>query len=250
MATRTSPWVWVALGVLATLGLLAFLLFVAGARLDAATAGLVVAAATLVYCLRSLFQVVRVLAQPDLQRELDPAIEGVAGVVVAEQERELREERRRLLRAIHELEFDFQMGKLSEGDYRSVRQGYELRAIEVIRALETETHLHPDLVAELREGGLLDEGELERVGGEATDAAHPGEITTEVEPSTTTPSAPRETVASDASDSDPGLTDASQAPAGVEATPAAESKQVCAQCSGANDLDARFCKHCGRELAA
>jgi hypothetical protein len=60
---------------------------------------------------------------------------------------ELRDEKRRLLRAIKELEFDFGMGKLSKGDFDNVIATYRLRAIEVMRALEGGATLHPELAS-------------------------------------------------------------------------------------------------------
>lgn len=140
-------------GVLGLLGLFAFLSFVAGARPDAATIGLVVAAGALLWCLRSLFQMARVLSQPDLTLEFDHEAS-----LFAEGRRELREERRRLLRAIKELEFDHQIGKLSDADYREVRAQYELKVVDVMRRLEAEPSLHPSLQQELLERGLLDDG--------------------------------------------------------------------------------------------
>ena len=53
--------------------------------------------------------------------------------------------RRRLLRAINELKFDHEMGKLSSADYDQVRKGFELRAIEVMRQLDAGQRLHPEL---------------------------------------------------------------------------------------------------------
>lgn len=120
-----------------------------GGRLESATWGLVVAAGAMVFALRSLYRMATALARPPVEAVLDELdVAAYAG------RRELREERRRLLRAINELQFDYEMGKLSEEDYRKVRQGYELQAVEVIRALDAEAALHPALAEELRRRGL------------------------------------------------------------------------------------------------
>jgi predicted transcriptional regulator len=125
-----------------------------GGRVDAATWGLVVAAAAMVFALRSLYRMATALARPPVEAVLDELdVAAYAG------RRELREERRRLLRAINELQFDYEMGKLSSEDYRKVRQGYELQAVEVIRALDAESELHPRLAEELRRRGLVTEAE-------------------------------------------------------------------------------------------
>jgi predicted transcriptional regulator len=139
-----------------------------GGRLEAATWGLVVAAGAMVLALRSLYGMATALARPPVEAVLDEvAVAAYAG------RRELREERRRLLRAINELQFDYEMGKLSDDDYRKVRQGYELQAVEVIRALDAESALHPALAAELRRRGLAEEP------GAAQGVATPASATSE-----------------------------------------------------------------------
>lgn len=137
-------------GAVAAAGILVGTIVALGGRIEAATWGLVVAAAAMVFALRSLYRMATALARPPVEAVLDELdVAAYAG------RRELREERRRLLRAINELQFDYEMGKLSEADYRKVRQGYELQAVEVIRALDAEAELHPALAEELRRRGLV-----------------------------------------------------------------------------------------------
>ncbi|MCA9706014.1 MAG: hypothetical protein KDK70_09225 [Myxococcales bacterium] len=120
-----------------------------GGRVEAATWGLVVAAAALVFTLHALYRMATVLSRPAVEVVIDQDDLGaLAGV------RELREERRRVLRAINELQFDYEMGKLSQEDYEKVRQGYQLRAVEVMRALDDRPALHPALEAELQRRGV------------------------------------------------------------------------------------------------
>lgn len=139
---------------------------VMGGRVDeAATWGLVVAAGAMVFALRALYAMAMALARPPVETTLEQEdVAGSAGV------RELREDRRRVLRAINELRFDYEMGKLSDEDYRKVREGYELRAVEVMRALEAEKSLHPALRIELERRGVavpeLEEDDTSE-GGEA-----------------------------------------------------------------------------------
>lgn len=137
-------------GAVAAAGILVGTVVALGGRIEAATWGLVVAAAAMVFALRSLYRMALALARPPVEAVLDELdVAAYAG------RRELREERRRLLRAINELQFDYEMGKLSDDDYRKVRQGYELQAVEVIRALDAEAELHPALAEELRRRGLV-----------------------------------------------------------------------------------------------
>lgn len=182
--------------LLGAAGLFAYLVWVGHARVGADTISLVAVSGALLLCLRAMFRIVQALGRPDVQTIVETATDlGIAS------DRELREEKRRLLRAINELKFDHEMGKLSKADYDTVREGYELRAIEVMRALDAGATLHPELAARLG-----------RPSAEAKDEAE-------------APSAPDE----------------------AKADPAAHK---CASCSGVNDVDAKFCKHCGKELAA
>lgn len=128
--------------VTVALVMVGFLLVLAGAAVfgpvDDATVALAACGAALVYALRRLFALVRALSRPDALAQVG---RGAGRFTQAE----LRDEKRRLLRAIKELEFDFGMGKLSQQDYDAVIGTYRLRAIEVMRALEGEGELHPEL---------------------------------------------------------------------------------------------------------
>lgn len=185
---------------LAVLAVLLALVF--EAEIGSATVGLTVAGGALVLCLHSLYHMVQALSRPSLETVVDREAE-----LAMSGKRALREERRRVLRAINELEFDHAMGKLSEEDYRKVREGYELRAIEVMRALDAEPSLDAELTRELRRRGLMEGG-----------APEPSEAEPAAEP---TP--------------------------GSEPAPRSEERR-CSACEGENDLDARFCKHCGGRL--
>ncbi len=210
----------------AALGL--FLVVVAGARPEVPTLGLLLVGLALVGCLRALHRIVGALVRDDLAVVVDTASEyGGAS------QRELREERRRLLRAINELRFDHEMGKLSQVDYDAVRQGYELRAIEVMRQLEGGESLHPELAARL---------------GLATPAA----ADPKTDPADSTAEAAADPIAVTKADPDDGVnaSDAG-APSDPPSIPEDDvTSRACAACDGINDADARFCKHCGKELAA
>ncbi len=218
---------WAAVSLLGALGLAAFLLFVAGATPDAATAGLVVGAGALVFSLATMFRMVQALAKPG--QTLGTNERDLAGV----NRGQLREEKRRLLRAINELTFDFEMGKLSEADYKDVRQAYELRAVEVMRELDGAKRAHPEVTALLEERGLHVPVSEDGVGEDAPPKV--GDLEAKND------------------------SDAEVAEVGVEAkaddeptagTVDAESTLMCGSCGNPNDADAKFCKHCGKELSA
>ena len=219
---------WAAIGVLGLLGFTAFLSFAAGARLDSATVGLVVAAGMLVFSLATLFRMVQALARPG--RTLAPKARELAGA----DRSQLREEKRRLLRAINELKFDFEMGKLSETDFNDVKQTYELRAVEVMRRLDGTTKVHPEVFALLEDRGLADvlPAEAKKDEPEAK----------KDEP---------EADASDASEADDDAGAGDEDSASEQPSPDEVATTVtCPACDGENDRDAKFCKHCGKEISA
>lgn len=144
---------------------LAILVLGFGARLDAPTIALAVVAAALVYALGQLYAMVWALSRPDRVAQVGQA----AGSFT---QAELRDEKRRLLRAIKELEFDFGMGKLSKGDFDNVIATYRLRAIEVMRALEGGATLHPELAKLLAEREAARTAPAEMTGA-AVDADRP-----------------------------------------------------------------------------
>ncbi|MCA9660617.1 MAG: zinc ribbon domain-containing protein [Myxococcales bacterium] len=160
--------------ILGGAALFVVLVVLGGANVEPPTVGLALAGVMLLYALRRLYVVAATLGRPEGSIEV-----GIGGASKAE----LRDEKRRLLRALKELEFDYGMGKLSKGDYESVSATYKMRAIEVMRALDGNADLHPEVVALL--GGApaeaatasdgKDDGEAE-VAGESAEAAAAGGV--------------------------------------------------------------------------
>ncbi len=135
---------WLLIGftlVLAVLVVAVLVVFV-GADLDAPTIGLAVACAAMIGALRGMWGIYAALARPtaellvaEVEAEASEASSNLA---------ELREEKRRALRAIKELEFDHAMGKLNDEDFKRIGDSYRLRAIEVMRKLDDDRgDLHP-----------------------------------------------------------------------------------------------------------
>jgi hypothetical protein len=200
-------------GVVVVLGVVFAAALMSGARVSSATMGLLAATGALLLSLRALYRLAGALTRPGIETVLDQeALLGVAS------QRELREEKRRLVRALNELTFDHEMGKLSAADYEAVKERYQLQAVEVMRALENDRDLHPDLAAE-----------LSRLAGQ-------GDAEPEAEPS------PEPSPATD-SDADP-----QGEPAADAKSEAREAGRACASCDTTNDVDARFCKQCGAAL--
>ncbi len=213
---------------------LVLLVSVFGARVEAPTFALAAASAALVYALGQLYAMVRALSQPDRVAQVGQA----AGSFT---QAELRDEKRRLLRAIKELEFDFGMGKLSKADHDAVIATYRLRAIEVMRALEGGSSLHPELARLL--------GEREAAASASAPPREASAETAVVTPVVTpdiTPPGPAAKVELPRLDVTPMPGEPVPGPAA--SGPFDQTTRICGSCGGTNDADARYCKLCGAAM--
>ncbi|PRQ04934.1 hypothetical protein [Enhygromyxa salina] len=173
-----SFWVFVALSLAVALAVLLGLAFGAGAELDAPTLALTVACVVMIWALRAMWGIVVALARPGVQSLIVEADLGADHSTLTE----LREEKRRVLRAIKELEFDHAMGKLSDEDFRKVGDRYRVRAIEVMRQLASDDDLHPQLIEHLAALGVKLAAAGQAVGSDAeADAKHEPEPNTEAQ---------------------------------------------------------------------
>lgn len=154
-----GTWLLLGFSLLAAVAVLLGLHFGVGVEIDAPTLALSAACIVLIWSLRSLWRVVEALARPAIETLI---VEGADGSPAASQLAELREDKRRLLRAIKELEFDHAMGKLSDEDFREIGDRYRLRAIEVLRLLDEGGDLHPQLAEHLAALGVQLEPTAER----------------------------------------------------------------------------------------
>src|SRR5262249_33242273 len=150
------------------------------------------------------------------------------------------EQKRAVLRALKDLEFERSVGKISEEDYRVLVGQYRAEAKRLLRMLEEDVQPAREaveaLVAKrLRRAGLLDE----EASAPAPDSKPPkseGGVT-----AASSPTAKRKRKPKDGS---PTAAKKSQAPADAAST------VVCAACGAANDSDAVFCKKCGKRCVA
>ena len=125
----------------------------------------------------------------------------------------LVDEKATLLRTLKELEFERDMGKISDQDFDALNTRYRERAKAVMRSLDTELgDFHKQAVA-------LVEKELAKVSEQKPEKK----------------SAKNSAAAGDG-----------QKKPNAEAAPAA---RVCGACQIENDSDAMFCKKCGKALA-
>jgi len=159
---------------------------------------------TLAFTAAALWRMIDPLARPESASAATTA-QG-RGVL-----RELEREKQLVLKAIKEIELDFQMRKLGERDYREMVERYRNRAMRLISELDAGGDYRGLIEKELKL-------RLELPLSDALSAAAPA-------------AAPMV---------------AGAAPAVAPATAAA--RPICASCKTENDADAKFCKSCGGKL--
>jgi hypothetical protein len=197
------PWlVVVPLVVVAATALYLFLII--GARVSAGNVSLLIGAGAFGVVALQVWKAIRAAATKGEEPEAAP-------VAMGRRRRELEREKAVIYKAIKELEFDREMGKISETDYQEAHSNYRTRALRVLRQLDAGAASYREII----------EKELaERLAqaGEAPALAQAGEA--------------------------PAPAQAGEAPA-----PPQPKAGVC-ECGVQNDTDAVFCKKCGRRLAA
>ena len=123
----------------------------------------------------------------------------------------LEREKALVLRAIKDLEFDFAMKKMSQSDFDEMASRLRARAVGLIQQLDEGSGYRASIESELGK----------RMGRRG--------LTTPV-PSGATIAAAPEVIA--------------------EAAPEPHGTAACGACGQGNDVDARFCKHCGARMMA
>ncbi len=144
------------------------------------------------------------------------------------------EQKRAVLRALKDLEFERSVGKISEEDYQALVAKYRAEAKRLLRLLEEEAQPARAKVEALVKARLVREGLAE---APPEDQAKPreGKARKKSKP------AKGPTRAGSASDQAPAAKD--QEP--KQAQPAADARPACPSCGTRNDADAVFCKKCG-----
>jgi rRNA maturation endonuclease Nob1 len=140
--------------------------------------------------------------------------------------RELEREKQAVLKAIKEIELDFQMRKISESDYREMVERYRSRALRVLSDLASDDDFRPLIERELKDRLAA------RAAAAKVDANTAGETVPDAQASAPPPASRGQvTATSPVADVHPGPV-AGQCPA----------------CSTSNDADAQFCKKCGTKI--
>ena len=170
------------------------------------------------------------------------------------------EQKRAVLRALKDLEFERSVGKISEEDYAELVARYRGEAKRLLRLLDEAAQPRRDRVEALVAKRLRREG----LAGEGAAATATEKTSDEAEAATTTK--PIESDDADSKSAEPAARSGkakkrkkAREPAAVEAPeapqasapPAAEAAtRTCAECGTKNDPDAVFCKKCGARQEA
>lgn len=163
-----------------------------------------------------------VLSAYALWRVVDPLtrdeVRVAAEVRAPHRIRELEREKQAVLKAIKEIELDYQMRKIGETDYREMVERYRARALRVMGDLAAGDDYRALIERELKARVAA----IRAAGAEGT-------------PAKVAPPLPDGSMRQD----EPAPVGAVNAVAGA-----------CPACATVNDIDARFCKRCGVALAA
>jgi hypothetical protein len=146
---------------------------------------------------------------------------GDLAVATGRRRKELEREKTAILKALKELEFDHEMGKVSDADFVEIGGIYRGRAIRVMRRLDDRQMDYAAIVEE--------ELKKARRGVTAESAASP-----EAKPESSSPVTGPSPV---------GPSPVGPSPVGLGASPS------CGSCGSRNDADAVFCKKCAARLA-
>ncbi len=151
------------------------------------------------------------LGRAALAFDVTPGAIDPGGDLDAERRSELNQEKKTLLKAIKEIEFDHAMGKVDDRDAAEITATYRARALEIIRLLDEAKAtdyavvVEKELAKRLAKAGGLAQKELPAAGALARE---------------------------------------------VDTGASADTSPECAACGTRNDQDALFCKKCGAKVSA
>lgn len=152
------------------------------------------------------------------------------------------EQKRAVLRALKDLEFERSVGKISDEDYQALVSKYRAEAKRLLRVLDEESRPERDKVevlvrARLRREGLTDADEAP--------PEKPAEADEKADEKPTEADEKREKARPERKKAKAGVTKASGPKVEAARPEAARARVKCVDCGTTNDTDAVFCKKCG-----
>jgi hypothetical protein len=203
----------------------------AGILVDVSTAILVLASGALLGVIATFWASLRTLLG-------ETPLSGADAYAIGAPPRAEEEQKRAVIRALKDLEFEHDVGKISDEDYHALVTKYRAEAKRLLRALDEDAAPRREraealVMRRLRQEGLLEDETAE--DDDAKDEAPASEPDVEAPPAKARAEAPRKKKGKKAKKDAPS-------PAGAEG-------RACASCSTVNDVDAVFCKKCGARVA-
>ncbi|MRG94602.1 zinc ribbon domain-containing protein [Polyangium spumosum] len=221
-----------------------FLALLGGLFVDVSTAFLVLAAGVLVTVIASFWASLRTLLG-------ETPLSGADAYAIGAPPRAEEEQKRAVIRALKDLEFERSVGKISEEDYRTLVAKYRAEAKRLLQALDQQAapgreRAEALVQRRLKQLGLLDveqdeSDDEDEAEAEAThEAAETDEVAEAPEPvKEEVVEAPRKAKKKKKA----------KRPAAASDDEAA-AERACDACGTMNDEDALFCKKCGARVAA
>lgn len=163
------------------------------------------------------------------------------------------EQKRAVLRALKDLEYERSVGKISEEDYAELTTRYRAEAKALLRALDQNLAPNREHAEKLLQKRLADEDldEKGRRHAKKHKKKHAEPTPEPVEDESAEDETGEAEATSAPSHEPPADTDEGEEKAPRRSTPAPRAPtRRCAKCETRNDLDARFCKGCGATMAA
>lgn len=225
-------------------GLITTLVIAAGVFVDVSTAILVLAGCVLVLVIASFWASLRTLLG-------ETPLSGADAYAIGAPPRAEEEQKRAVIRALKDLEFERSVGKISEEDYRALVAKYRAEAKRLLQAIDQNAapgRERAEVLVQkrLKQLGLLDgeQHETDEVeDGEAKGEAAEAEDVTEAKAA---PAPAKEEVAEAPRKAKKKKKAKKPAPTSDEAV----AERACDACGTMNDEDALFCKKCGARMDA
>ena len=223
----------------------AVLALLGGIFIDVPTAILVLAAGVLVTVIASFWASLRTLLG-------ETPLSGADAYAIGAPPRAEEEQKRAVIRALKDLEFERSVGKISEEDYRALVAKYRAEAKRLLQALDQSTapgRERAEVLVQrrLKQLGLLDSEKEETDEDDEADEAAEAPAPKAEAKAAPEPVKAKEEV--DEASKKPKKKKKAKAPAKATSDEAA-AQRACDACSTENDEDALFCKKCGARMVA
>lgn len=226
------------------------LVLLAGIFVDAPTALLVAAAGALIAVIAVFWSSLRTLLG-------ETPLSGADAYVFGAPPRVEEEQKRAVLRALKDIEFERNVGKISEEDYQELAKKYRAEAKRLLQAIDEKSAAGRERAEVLVQKKLRQAGLLEGSAAQENESDEDELDETNAQPEEEKPAFVQEPSAESAVAA-VGMVLATKKPSKKKKKskkkPAFEPEEStttidCPKCGAANDKDAVFCKKCGTRLA-